>query len=74
MYEPCIISVAVADDLASRSLFLLSLSDYRTFISVPLQSLPANPVNLSGACVKLSEEGRACLVGKYKPVCTLVLG
>jgi len=44
MYEPCIISVAVADDMASRSAFLLSLSDYRTFIGVPLQSLPVSQV------------------------------
>jgi len=64
MYEPCIISVAVADDLASWSLFLLSLSYYRTLISVPLQLLPVSQVILGGACVGRSGEEGACPVGK----------
>jgi len=53
---------------------LLSLSDYRTLISVPLQSLTISQVTLDGACVERSREGGACPVGKNKPVCTLDLG
>jgi len=74
VYEPCIISVAVADDLTSRSSFLLSLSDYRTLISGPLQLLPVSQVTLGGMWVKGAQEGGTFDAGKDKPVCTLDLG
>jgi len=74
MYEPCIISVAVADDMASRSAFLFSLSEYRTLISVPLQSLLVSQITLDGTGVERYLEGGARRAGGVKHVRTLNLG